>query len=709
VSGRDADMPEAPSVGGRAKRLARAAGTLCILVLVAVASCAIALWRYAESLGPLDLKATDDRSTLVLDRDGRLLRAFTTTDGRWRLPLRAAEADPRFLAMLMAYEDRRFETHRGVDPWAMLRAASQALTNGRIVSGGSTLTMQVARLIEPREERSFTAKLRQVIRAVQLERRFDKREILALYLTLAPYGGNIEGVRAASFAYFGKEPRRLSYAEAALLVALPQSPELRRPDRFAERARHARDRVLDIAAARGLVDRYEADMAKAEALPLERRAVPILAAHASEAAVKAEPASKIVRLSIDARLQASLEALVVERVAALGPKLSGAMVVVDNATGEVRAHVGSADYFSVERAGAVDAAQAIRSPGSALKPFIYALAFEEGIAHPETILEDRPARYGGYVPENFDLSYQGTVTARRALQLSLNVPAVELLSELGPARFLARLRGAGVDIVVPKDSTPGLALGLGGLGIRLTDLARLYVGLARGGDVPALTWRAHEGTESRRLTEPVAAWYVTDTLKGAPPPVNALPGRFSFKTGTSYGYRDAWSVGYDRRYTVAVWVGRPDGAAVSGLVGRVAAAPILFDAFARIGGDAETIAAPRGVLFATTATLPPPLRHLRKDAPKNIAATLNAKLKIAFPPDGARVDLGLKSSPAVFAQLALKATGGVPPFIWLVNGAPVASPELRRETTWTPDGAGFARVSVMDAKGATDSVLVRLE
>jgi penicillin-binding protein 1C len=454
-------------------RIARGLAIGSITIAIVIAASAVALWRFAASLGPLDLVATEERSTLVLDRDGRLLRAFTTADGRWRLPLQSADADPRFLAMLMAYEDRRFETHGGVDAWAMLRAVGQAVVNGRIVSGGSTLTMQVARLIEPREERSFAAKLRQAIRAVQLEQRFSKRDIMALYLTLAPYGGNIEGVRAASFAYFGKEPKRLSHAEAALLVALPQSPELRRPDRFSGRARHSRDRVLDIAVARGVIDAHEAHTAKAEALPVERRPVPILAAHATEAAVKAEPASKVIRLSIDARLQASLEALVAERVAALGPKLSGAMIVVDNATGEVRAHVGSADYFSAERAGAVDAAQAVRSPGSALKPFIYGLAFEEGIAHPETILEDRPARYGAYVPENFDLTHQGTVTARRALQLSLNVPAIELLGELGPARFLSRLRGAGADVVVPKDGAPGLALGLGGLGNRLTDLARL--------------------------------------------------------------------------------------------------------------------------------------------------------------------------------------------------------------------------------------------
>ncbi len=684
---------------------------LLAAALIAAAAGFAFLRHVATTPGPLDLGSTAARSKIVLDRDGRLLRAFTTDDGRWRLPLAASDVDPRFLALLKAYEDRRFEAHGGVDWRALMRAGTQVLVHGRIVSGGSTLTMQVARLVEPRDERTLAAKLRQIVRARELERRLDKSEVLRLYLTLAPYGGNIEGLRAASLAYYGKEPKRLSLGEAALLVALPQSPETRRPDRYPETARRARDRVLDRALAQGLITGAEADAARREPVPRGRQPVPMLAAHAAESAVKAEPADTSIRLTIDGRLQASLEALLRDRVEALGPKLSGAILVVDNATGEVRAHVGSPDYFSAERAGAVDAAQAVRSPGSALKPFIYALAFEEGLAHPETILDDRPARYGAYVPENFDFSFQGTVTARRALQLSLNVPAVELIAELGPQRFLSRLRATGIDLVVPQEAAPGLAVGLGGLGIRLTDLARLYAGLARGGDVPPLVWRADRGVAAarRRLADPVAAWYVADILKGAPPPLNAIAGRIAFKTGTSYGYRDAWSAGFDRRHTIAVWIGRPDGASVPGLIGRQVAAPILFDVFARLGAEPEAIPAPPNVLFATSATLPPPLRHLRRDVAKTVAATASAPLRIAYPPDGARVDLGFLGQAEAASPLALKATGGVPPLTWLVNGAPVTGPQLRRQALWVPDGAGFARVSVIDARGMTDSVSVRLE
>jgi penicillin-binding protein 1C len=647
---------------------------------------------------------------VVLDRHGRLLRPFATPDGRWRLPVATPDVDPRFLAMLKAYEDARFDRHPGVDPLALARAAGQFLANGRIVSGGSTLTMQVARLLEPRDERTLSAKFRQLVRAVQIERRLSKDEILNLYLALAPYGGNLEGTRAATLAYFGREPKRLSFGEAALLVALPQAPETRRPDRFAPEARRAGDRVLDRALARGLLTADEARTAKAEEVPAARRPFPILAAHAAEAAVAEQPQAKIHRLTIDGRLQASLEALLRERVERLGPQLSGAILVIDNETGAVLAQVGSAGYLAKERAGAIDMTLAVRSPGSALKPFVYALAFENGIAHPETLVDDRPSRYGAYTPENFDLSYQGTVTARRALQLSLNVPAVELLAEIGPPRFLARLRQAGAAIALPKEAAPGLAVGLGGLGITLTDLARLYAGFARGGDAPALLRRldgAPRGPE-RRVTGPVAAWYVADVLRGAPPPDNASPGRIAFKTGTSYGYRDAWAVGFDRRTTIGVWVGRPDGAAVPGLVGRLVAAPILFDAYARLGHAPEPVLMPSHALLASTASLPPPLRHLRKDVPKTIASTTNAVLKIAFPLDGSRVELGF-SRPGDGAALALKAAGGKPPLTWLVNGAPVTAPMLRRQASWQPDGAGFARVSVMDAQGATDSVMVRIE
>ena len=695
--------------GGR--RLLRLAllgsGVVACLVLIA----GLAAWRFAAALPPLDLTPSRHRSTVVVDRDGRLLRAFATPEGRWRLPVAVAEVDPRFIAMLMAYEDKRFERHGGVDGLALLRAAGQFAGRGRVVSGGSTLTMQVARLLEPRPERTLAAKAAQIARAIELERRFSKPEILDLYLRLAPYGGNLEGVRAASLSYFGKEPRRLSVAEAALLVALPQSPEARRPDRYAEAARAARDRVLARAVAAGIVTPEEAAEARAERVASARHPFPMLAAHAAERAVAERPDAAVHRLAIDRRQQAALEGLLAERVERHGAAVSGAIVVIDNATGEVRARVGSPAKLSAERRGAVDMTAALRSPGSALKPFIYALAFEAGIAHPETLVDDRPSRFGSYGPENFDLTYQGTVTARCALQLSLNVPAVELLNAVGPARFVARLRQAGAEVALPAETAPGLAIGLGGLGISLADLTRLYAGLARGGLATDLVMRLDGPTRpdgERRVADSVPAWYVADILRGAPPPDNALAGRIAFKTGTSYGYRDAWAIGFDRRYTVGIWLGRPDGGAVPGLVGRLAAAPILFDAFARLGGEPEPVPQPPGTLQASTSTLPPPLRHVRADVPKTLGATVQAALKIAFPLDGSRVDLGARDG-RVETPLVLKVSGGAPPLTWMVNGAPIGVPDPRRQSSWQPDGAGFARVTVMDSKGATDSVVVRIE
>jgi len=685
---------------GLRKALAGAGLTAVVLVALATA--------WIISLGPAPTGAGLEFSTVVVDRDGQVLRPYATGDGRWRLPATVENVDPRYIAALIAYEDRRFFQHHGVDPRALVRAAWQLVHNGRVISGGSTLTMQVARLLEPRRERTLLVKLREMVRAVALERTLSKQQILALYLSLAPYGGNLEGVRAASLAYFGKEPRRLTLGETALLVALPQSPEARRPDRTADAARRARDRVLGRIAAAGIVAHDEIARAEAEAVPSARKPMPVLAPHAADQAVAAAPARKLHRLTIDASLQKPLEDLARERVRALGPDVSVAIVVVDNASGEVLARVGSADYFDERRAGQVDMTQAPRSPGSALKPFVYGLAFEDGVVHPETLIEDRPVRYGNYAPENFDLTYQGTVTARRALQLSLNVPAVLLLDAVHASRFTARLAEAGAPLTLPKGEVPGLAVALGGVGVKLTDLTMLYAGLARLGTVLPLNERHDEilsAASPRRLIEPAAAWYVGNVLIGTPPPENAVGGRIAYKTGTSYGYRDAWSLGFDGKRTVGVWVGRADGAPVPGLVGRIAAAPILFDAFARMKEPVAALPrAPAGVLVATNAKLPPPLQRLRPGVLPTTSAA--PPLRIMFPPNGARLELagaGLKPDP-----LPLKISGGVGPVTVLVNGAPLAG-AAGRTLFWQADGPGFVRLTVMDARGAADSVMVRLE
>jgi penicillin-binding protein 1C len=672
--------------------------------VAAVAAIAI-VGAYVVSLGPVPTGAGLDVSKQVLDRDGRLLRAYATKEGRWRLPATVEDVDPRFLNLLFAYEDKRFHMHTGVDPLALIRAAVQLVENREIVSGGSTLTMQVARLLEPRRERNIGAKLRQIVRALELEWALTKPQILSLYLTLAPYGGNLEGIRAASLAYFGKEPKRLTLGEAALLVALPQSPEQRRPDRHAEAAHAARDRVLDRAVKAGAVPRDEIARAKAEPVPHGRKPMPAFAPHSADAVISAAPDAGVHRLTIDLNLQKRLEELTRERAQALGPNISVAIIAVDNETGEVRARIASADYFDERRAGQVDMTRAVRSPGSTLKPFIYGLAFEDGFLHPETLIDDRPVRYGSYAPENFDMTFQGTVSVRKALQLSLNVPAVAVLERLGPSRLSARLTQAGAHLVLPVSEAPGLAMGLGGVGVTLEDLTMLYHGIAAGGDAVALRERSTDPqTVERRLIDPAAAWQIGNILFGTPPPDNAPHGRIAFKTGTSYGYRDAWSVGFDGRMTIGVWVGRPDGAPVPGLVGRTAAAPILFDAFARSGyAPVPLPPAPNGALIAANGRLPPPLRHYRAEG--SIVSASDPP-RIMFPPNGARIDLTGRDKAD---PLALKVQGGAGPLTVLMNGVPVASPSRRRTLFVDPDGRGFMRLTVMDARGGSDSVTVRIQ
>ena len=449
----------------------------------------------------------------------------------------------------------------------------------------------------------------------QIERQLTKDQILDLYLALAPFGGNLEGIRAASIAYFGKEPKRLSLAEAALLVALPQSPETRRLDRHPDVARIARDRVLDRMVEDGRVALEDAVQAKAVAVPRLRKPMPILAPHSADQALATVKDTPVIRLTLDSGLQKVLEALARDRATALGPNISVAIVAVDNESGDVLAHVGSPDYFDERRAGQVDMTRAVRSPGSTLKPFIYGLAFEDGFVHPESLIDDRPIRFGSYAPENFDMTFQGTVPVRKALQLSLNVPAIALLDRVGSSRLSSRLKQAGANLVLPKDEAPGLAMGLGGVGVTLQDLVQLYSGLARLGNARPLreiVKATDDPREPLRLMDQVAAWQVGNVLIGTPPPENAAHNRIAFKTGTSYGYRDAWSVGFDGRLTIGVWVGRPDGAPVPGLVGRTAAAPILFDAFARTGKlPAALPKPPKGALVASNAKLPLPLRRFR--------------------------------------------------------------------------------------------------
>ncbi len=671
---------------------ARWRAPLLALCLGAALWAGVQRWVALTELPPLQVET----SVEVLARDGALLRAYTVADGRWRLGVDPARVDPTYLAMLVAFEDQRFYSHGGVDPLAIMRAVAQAARHGRAVSGGSTLTMQVARLIEEGPTGTWKGKLRQIRVALALERVLSKDEILALYLHQAPMGGNLEGLRAGSFAWAGREPARLTEAQAALLVALPQAPAARAPNRHPERAHAARDRVLARAATAGVISHEAAEAARSEALPQSRRPFPALAPHLADRLRAADPRRGVHRTTIDAELQRALERLAQASLRDLPPQASVALMVADPGSGAILASVGSADYLDPARQGFVDMTQALRSPGSTLKPLIYGLAFSDGLAHPETLLDDRPARFAGYAPQNFDRMFRGPVSAREALQISLNLPVVELTQALGPARVMAALRAAGVQAEVPGD-VPGLAISLGGMGVSLEGLVQLYAAIARGGEAVTLSAEPDGPGLRQRVMSAEAAWHLGDILAAAPRPARLPDWRLAFKTGTSYGHRDALALGYDGAHVAGVWVGRADGAPVPGIFGADVAAPVLFDIFAHLGaGPVALPPAPPATLVMSHSDLPAPLRQFGHRGTAQPEAP-----QVAFPPDGA----------ALFpmdGQVLARVERGQAPFTWFANGTPILRQSHEREAQLALDGPGFVTLSVVDGQGLAARVQVEL-
>jgi penicillin-binding protein 1C len=670
-----------------------------------------------KALPPLPGLADLSLSAVVLDRDDRLLRAFASEDDKWRLPVTLGSIDPLYLEMLLAFEDKRFYEHGGIDFRALARSVVQSIRHGRLVSGGSTLTMQVARLLDEEPTKTFKRKYGQFLKAVQLEKAYSKQEILQFYTLRAPFGGNIEGVRAASLTWFGKEPTRLTPAEAALLVALPQSPETRRPDRHTDNATRARNRVLDRAVAVGVISREEADSAAAEPIRSRRHAMPLHAAHESRHARFASPDSNVHRLTLDRDLQIALEKMARQKIGKYPAPVSMAIIVADHRNGKVLVSIGAPDLLDTSRIGHVDMTRAIRSPGSTLKPFIYGLAFEEGVGVPESLIVDRPTNIGGYQPTNFDRAYQGTVTLREALKLSLNTPAVQLLEAIGPARLIARLKRAGVRPKMEQGTTPGLAIGLGGLGLSLRDLTQAYAALAREGKPVFLSVcrNSCEALASSRMSRLVlsekAAWLVGDILSELPQNQAETVSKLAYKTGTAYGYRDAWAVGYDGRHVAAVWLGRPDGSPVPGETGSSAAVPVLLDVFQKLGPARVPLPkAPDSVAGQVTTTVPAALQFARVQG-RPTTQDVGNKLRVTFPPDGAELDLGLSKdwgSEVSELPLIVKVSGGKRPYSFLVNGVPLDTSGFEAQFAWKPESAGFANITVLDARGQSSRLTVQL-
>mgnify|MGYP003593323256 FL=1 len=541
-----------------------------------------------DLLFPLPLPTRRDASVLVVARDGSPLRAFADADGVWRYPTTPEQVSPLYLQALLGYEDRWFWRHPGINPLALLRAGGQLLGSRRIVSGGSTLTMQVARIIDPglrgARTRTPSGKLRQLLRALQLEAHLSKREILTLYLDRAPFGGTIEGVQAPSWASLGKPAARLSHAEAALLAVLPQAPSRLRPDRAPQAAQAARDKLLARMAGSGAWTRAQVDDARIEPVVSRSLRPPMDAALLAQRLRVAHPAAARIASTLDPALQRTLEERVAAYFSDLPPRTSAALLVVDNASLEARAYIGSVAFGDKRRLGDVDMVQAWRSPGSTLKPFLYGMALDDGLIHSESLLVDAPQSFSGYRPSNFDTAFNGPVGAAEALRLSLNVPAVDLLDRVGPVRFAARLERGGIALKFPRGASPNLSLILGGTGARLEDLVGAFAALHRGGIAGRVRYTAGDPRIERRLLSPGAAWIVREILAGNPRPgerddtfdTGRRP-RVAWKTGTSYGFRDAWAIGGTRGYTVGVWVGRPDGTPLPGQYGAATALPLLFE------------------------------------------------------------------------------------------------------------------------------------
>ena len=539
----------------------------------------VALLWLADRIWPLPLPQ-DDLARVVLAEDGTPLWRFADANGVWRYPVHTREVSPYYLDALLTYEDRWFYQHPGVNPLALVRATWQNLSGARVVSGGSTLSMQVARLLDP-HSRTLHGKLRQLWRTAQLEWHLSKDEILNLYLNRAPFGGTLQGVAAASWAYLGKSPSQLTHAEAALLAVLPQAPSRLRPDRHPQRAQEARDKVLRRLAEFKVWPQSAVDEALEEPLLLAPRLEPSLAPLLARRLNRPD-SPPLIRTTLDATLQRRLEDLLLGWRARLPEHTSAAILVVEEESMAVRAYLGSVDINDTKRFGHVDMISALRSPGSTLKPFLYGMALDDGLIHSESLLQDVPRRYGDYRPGNFSMGFTGAVPASTALSSSLNLPAVQLLEAYGPKRFAAQMRIGGMPLALPALAEPNLALILGGAGSRLEDLVSGYSALARDGKSATLRLQPDDTLRERPLLSPGAAWIVRRILSG-----QARPDRdpraelvqrplLAWKTGTSYGFRDAWAIGVGPRYLIGVWIGRPDGTPVPGQFGLASAAPLML-------------------------------------------------------------------------------------------------------------------------------------
>lgn len=563
----------------------------CVLFCLVAAIALFVAVRYV----PFDAAGlrTFQNSTIVLDRSGRPLRAYLANDDRWRVPIKVSEVSPWMLKATVAVEDKRFYSHAGVDPIAIARAMLSNLLGGRIVSGASTLTMQAVGFEQGRE-RTLSRKLAQAFRALQLERTCTKPEILEIYYTHAPFGGNICGVEAAARRYFNKSASDLTLSEAALLAGVPQRPENLRPDRNLKQALKRRDHVLARMLETGAIKQPDYAHALSHKPRIGAFDSVREAPHFSDFVAARHRGEPRITTTLDSSIQKRAEELLRAQVGELAPQAvtNGALVVIENPTGYVRAMVGSVDYNSVTAQGQVNGATSARSPGSALKPLIYALAYETGSVLPGETLYDVPRHYLQYEPENFDRQFHGLVRADKALAWSLNVPAIQVLNETGLTRGLRFMRECGLSTLERPSNDYGLSLAIGTCGVTLLELTNAYAILARGGVYKPWNVVPQKGVRAHRLLGESTCYFVTRALadaelrapEGVDPHLAGLS-NVAWKTGTSNGFRDAWTIAYDAHYTVGVWLGNMNGRPSRALVGAKAAAPVALGMIQRLRGN----------------------------------------------------------------------------------------------------------------------------
>lgn len=583
-----------------------------IRVVVAVASVALLWWTVMFCIVPRPLFDVP-YSTLLYSRDSMLLGARIASDGQWRFP--ASDSVPaRFEAALLTYEDKRFYSYPGIDPLAVARAVKLNMSGGRVVSGGSTVTMQLARQARGRRDRNLWQKAVEAMYALFIECTHSKSEILAMYVSHAPFGGNVVGLEAASWRYFGRPADELSWAENAVLAVLPNSPSLIHPGRNRSALKHKRDRLLDRMEQRGVIDATECSLAKQEPLPDAPLSLPDGAPHLLERLAAERRGERMVS-SLDGRLQRLVSAMV-DRYGALYASsnrvFNAAALVADVETGEVLAYAGNVTGSS--HGGAVDIITSERSSGSILKPLLYAGMLHDGLILPGTLVADTPLKIGGFAPQNYNRRYYGAVPARQAVTQSLNVPLVRMLSKYNTGRFMELLDTLGMSTLHYPEGHYGASIILGGAECTLWDVCGIYASSARilahfsaydcrydSGDIHPLTpfvsgsgrldpldgrltgeapvlsaaalWFAFEAMSELGRPEEEAEWQQFASMK-----------RVAWKTGTSYGGRDAWAVGLTPRYVVGVWVGNASGEGRPGLTGVSYAGPLLFDIFSLLGG-----------------------------------------------------------------------------------------------------------------------------